>query len=189
MVGSRATGNEDGSADPGPHTTIETGSEFAGESVLEAMEPDVTARFDDSMRSLAGLVVGPREVGNYRLVSFASNDPNGNGRIDGRWYEPRIRTGDCSIEVDSAPIPTVEATFIRGNPVDPLSGDDLFANTQALMQTERSIGIRIQVFDDVGQRDAMALVMIDSTAGRGHSGAMTAATDRSRAGMSAKSRR
>jgi len=131
-------------------------------SPLDAVEPDHAATFQGSRRELADLLLAPAAFPDgMRLAQLQVDDPNGTGRIDGRWYDPRLRTQDCAINVDTPPMPTAQAVFIPGDPAEKLAGDDLFASQDALLEAPLSLGIEIQMFDEATQRDGFAEVMIE----------------------------
>jgi hypothetical protein len=130
-------------------------------SALDAVESDHAATFEGPRRELAALVVSPAALlDEMRLALLQVDDPNGTGRVDGRWYEPRLRTQDCAINVDTPPVPSASAAFVPGDPTEKL-GDDTFAATQALIEAPRSVNIQILMFDEASQRDGLADVMIE----------------------------
>lgn len=134
----------------------------AAQTLLDAVAPDTAGDYDESERELLSLLVGPAQVGNsYRLLSVTVDDPNGTGRIDDRWYPPRLRTEDCRVSVDTAPIPTAVASFIPGDPSDLWSKDDSFNAVEQAMKASHQLGIQLQLFDNASQRDAAADVMDD----------------------------
>jgi hypothetical protein len=122
-------------------------------SPLDAVEPDHAATFQGSRRELADLLLPPAAVPDgMRLAQL---------NVDGRWYDPRLQTQDCAINVDTPPVPTADAVDIPGDPAEKLAGDDLFASQEALFEAPLSLGIGIQMFDEAAQRDGLAEVMIE----------------------------
>lgn len=141
--------------------TVGSGTHIVGASALDVVGDEVLGGLDDSERSIAALVVSPHDLGDaLRIAQLQVDDPNGTGRIDGRWYPPRVQEADCSIRVDNAPIPTVGVAFIPGDP-DEAIGTDQFESLEALTEAPYSVSVTVQLFDDASQRDEMASTMRD----------------------------
>lgn len=139
--------------------TVGSGTHIPGASSLDVIGSDVLDGLDDSQRAIAALVVSPHDLGDaLRIGQLQVDDPNGNGRIDGRWYPPRVQEADCSIRVDNAPIPTVGAAFVPGDP-DTAIDTDQFASLEVLTEAAYTVSVSIQLFDDATQRDEMAATM------------------------------
>jgi hypothetical protein len=163
VIGACATESEYPGAVPRdsvlPGSTMEP--EASGSSALAALEAETAATFEGPRRELAELIVSPGTLANdMQLVVFQVEDPNDTGRIDGRWYPPRVRTEDCAMRVDAPPVPSVSAAFVPGDPEERL-GDDVFAGPQALMEAPLSVSIQTLVFDDSSQRDGLADAMVE----------------------------
>jgi len=130
------------------------------DSVLELLDSKDLAEFDESERVLLELIVPPTAFDDgLRLAVVQVDDPNGNGRIDDRWYPPRVVLDECSIKTDQAPMPRAAASYVPGDP-DEEPANQLEAS-QMLMQAPFTIGVTIQVFDTAEQRDGMADTMAE----------------------------
>ena len=122
-------------------------SPFAGSSVLDSLDEAAEAEYDDSSRGLLDLLVGPSALAGHRLVLVQVDDPNGNGRIDGRWYPPRIVRSACSVKLDNAPMPLAGAAFVPGDPsVAPTAGQ--LQASRELLEAPYSVSLSVQVFDE-----------------------------------------
>ncbi len=142
----------------GPSTPVTLGAATASAEDSSALDGFGIGRFDSSERSLVGLLVAAEAIGaGLRLVDVSVDDPNGNGRIDGRWYPPRVRRTDCRIEVDTAPAPLSAATFVPGEGWLVARSELLDVITDA----EFTLSVQIVVFDEASQRDEFAAVMVE----------------------------
>jgi hypothetical protein len=136
-------------------------SAATGSSALDALDADFDATFAGPRRDLADLIIPPTAVGGgLRLAALEVDDPNGTGHIDGRWYPPQVRNEDCSIKVDTPPIPTAAAVLVPGDP-DELLSDDPFAGPRDLLEAPFTVGIQAQLFDEPSQRDGLAGAMVE----------------------------
>lgn len=133
-------------------------------SVLDWLPLEDQATFSEGERYLASLVVSPSEVASldsadpFRVSLVQVDDPNGNTRIDGRWYEPRLLKGDCAFKTDQAPIPTVKANFVPGEPSQSTAEDQF-----AAMQAPIVFSLELYLFDTPFQRDSFAELMREAT--------------------------
>lgn len=158
VVGACATEGEYPSFMTKPSTTE---PEASGSSALDVLEADKDATFEGPRRELADLIVAPGALGDRMQLAFLQvDDPNGTGRVDGRWYPPRVRNEDCAIRVDTPPVPSVAAAFVPGDP-DEWLGDGAFAGQNALLEAPLSVSIQALVFDDSSQRDGLADAMVE----------------------------
>jgi hypothetical protein len=148
------------SAADGTGATSSDATTGAANSTGSALGGTDAATYDASQRELADLLIGPRAVGQYRLVLVKVDDPNHDGRVDGRWYPPRVLSESCQVRADNAPIPGAAAAFIPGDPNTPVSANSQTASTD-MFEAPRSIGVQIQLFDDSSQRDSFANMMED----------------------------
>jgi hypothetical protein len=134
-------------------------------SVLDAVSADHRATLDTSAQELAGLLVAPVALApagdELRLVGLQVDDPNGNGRLDDRWYEPRLRTRDCAMDVDAPPVPYAAASFIPGDADEQFDGDTSFDAMEEMIDAETVVGIEVSLFDDATQRDALAATRVE----------------------------
>jgi hypothetical protein len=139
-------------------------------SVLDAVATDHLETLDASAQELAGLIVAPAVLGSgsagsggeeLRLIGLQIDDPNGNGRLDDRWYAPRLRTEDCAVNVDAPPMPYAGASFIPGDPAEAFDGDTAFDTMEEMFDAETTVGIEVRLFDDAAQRDAFAATMVE----------------------------
>jgi hypothetical protein len=130
----------------------------AGSSVLDVLDDHALGDHDRSEQALLRLVTAPESFDDgLRTAAVQVDDPNGNGRVDGHWYPPRVVTGECEIKTDQAPMPRSAASFIPGDPADrPL---EQFEASRALLEAPYSVGVSVQVFDDAAQRDGMAATL------------------------------
>jgi hypothetical protein len=153
--GPKTVGPLQGSTLPGDPTVDTSIVTVPETSALDALEVDFGKTFEGTEHDLATMLIGPRSVGEYQLVAMAVDDPNGTGKIDGRWYPPRL-VGDCmGLKVDTAPMPSASASFVPGDP-DIRLGNDRFEGAKAAMTSPHTVTIAVQVFDDATQRDAFA---------------------------------
>lgn len=104
------------------------------------------------------LLPPPATYGEFALAGVIVDDPNGTGRIEGRWYPPRIKRSDCATSIDSAPIPTVAASYVPGRPTEVFSGESIGITTE-VVGAEEIVNITIQLFDEASQRDEMFAVV------------------------------
>jgi hypothetical protein len=141
--------------DEGPTVTY---SLEEADSALAALSPTADSEYEGSRKELAELLIAPARVGEFRLIGLVADDPNGNGRIDGRWYPPRLRTGNCQLQVDAAPIPSATATFAPGAPNTQMP-ENTFALTNLTMKADVVIGVGVQLFDDATQREEYVQAM------------------------------
>jgi hypothetical protein len=96
-----------------------------------------------------------------RLVGLQVDDPNGNGRLDDRWYEPRLRTENCAVNVDAPPMPYASASFVPGDPAEEFGGSTSFDAMEEMLDAETTVGIEVRLFDDATQRDAYAAAIVE----------------------------
>jgi hypothetical protein len=130
-----------------------------GSSAMDGLQPAKRSEYESSEHALGELVVAPSAVSDeITLGALEIDDPNGNGRIDDRWYPPRVRESDCAVNVDLAPVPTVAVAFIPGDPTEPLD-DSAFGGSMALLEAPYKVAITVQLFDEASQRDALAETM------------------------------
>jgi len=122
----------------------------AQRSALDSLTESRQSELDDSETVLGALLPSPDGFGSFRLADLQLNDPNGDGRIDGNWYPPRVLREECSTKVDSPPGPAAEAIYVPGG------GDLGDANPMAVLEAIGAalvVTVQVQVFDEAAQRD------------------------------------
>ena len=128
-------------------------------SVLDWLPPEETIGYTDGERYLASLAVSPSEFADPLRTSLVQiDDPNGNARIEGRWYEPRIIEEDCAFKTDQAPIPFVRAVYLPGEPSQSTTRDQF-----AALQAPMVFGLELSLFDSREQRDSFAEILREAT--------------------------
>lgn len=133
-------------------TDVATGTLERSESAV--VRPAAT-EYDEGEQILVDLMIAPSELSaQYRQTILQVDDPNGNARIDDRWYEPRLITEDCAYRTDVAPVPSVGASFVPGDPALSTTNSPFEA-----MQADHSVSIQIHLFDDSEQRDQFSAVV------------------------------
>lgn len=125
-------------------------ADHAERSAVDSLSADRRSGLDSSASTLAALLPSPEAFGDFRLALLQVDDPNGDGRIGGNWYPPRVLRQDCSAKVDSAPFPFAIANYLPGegelDQSGPMTGFDV-------LRSALSIGVQVFVFDDASQRD------------------------------------
>jgi len=119
-------------------------------SALDSLTQSRQSQLDQSETVLGALLPSPDGFGSFRLSTFQVDDPNGDGRIDGNWYPPRVLRQECSAKVDGPPGPFAVANYMPGE------GDLGEANPMAVMDAIGAamvVGVQVQVFDEAAQRD------------------------------------
>jgi hypothetical protein len=129
-----------------------------GGSVLDVLDQEDLADHPVNELPLLELVTAPVVFDDgLRVATVQVDDPNRNGRVDGRWYPPRVVVDECQIKTDQAPMPTASASYIPGDPDDGPLGQ--LAAADAMLDAPYSIGVTVQLFDTAEQRDGMAATM------------------------------
>lgn len=134
-------------------------ADVSGASALDAVAADELASYDESEQKLAALIISPHALDeDLQLVALQIDDPNGTGRIDGRWYPPRVLRNECAINVDQAPLPTAATAFIPGDP-DTLFGGASMDTPGAILRASYTVSITVQLFDEPSQRAELISTM------------------------------
>lgn len=132
-------------------------------SLADALTTAARSDLTVTEAELVEIVVGPQALSEeYRVAGFTVDDPNGTGRVDDRWYPPRIVSTESSSQVDSAPVPTVAAGFVPGDPRTPIDAGDGLEAQRDLLEASQQLSISVFVLDDAEQRDQLSSVMLDS---------------------------
>jgi hypothetical protein len=129
-------------------------------SILELVSVGQLEQWGTSGQEIADLLLPPASLGQYRVAAMSVDDPNGDGRIGDRWYPPRVRSGDCSISIDAAPIPSAGVTYVPGRPTTVWSGARA-GQLEAITESDVMINVGVFVFDDSVQRDAYRDAMLE----------------------------
>lgn len=120
-------------------------------SAVDFVSPERRSTLTTSAIELAGLLPSPDAIGAFHLGDLQVDDPNGDGRIDGNWYPPRVLRQECSAKVDAAPGPYAVAVYVPGS--ETLGKADPTA-AFSLLSAAIAVQVQVQVFDDASQRDA-----------------------------------